>query len=368
MIDRRGFMLLGLAGTSLRAQEVSEPLERLGGKIARDSAGNIVAVDLADSWANDADIRWLADIPTLERIDLSRTRITGKALEPLRGLPSVRELRLQFAEFITATDMGHLADWRNLTTLDLRGTRADSSVFERLRAHTAMEFLDVSSCEVDDQGFEELAALTKLVELRCGANRMSGLALTVLKTAPALRHLDVGGYQRVDSGLWGLALNEQNLERLGALPHLETLTLRGAKLADRGTDRPGSDLAIKKEIVGLESLRTLSELRSLDLGDLPIKSSDLSWLPELKKLEQLDIDGSYEIDDAAVATFLQLSSLKRLNLAGSLLTDAGFNRLAALPQLERLTVGATLVSGNAAAAFSSKRPGCSVIYWKAVSG
>src|SRR5690606_13009881 len=161
---------------------------------------------------------------------------------------------------------------------------------------------DISSTEVDDEGFEELAALTKLGELRCGANRLSGLALTVLKTVPMLRRLDVGGYQRVDSGLWGLALNEQNLARLGGLTPLESLTLRGAKLADRGTDRPGSDLAIKKEIVGLGELQPLVKLEALDLGDLPIKSSDLTWLPALTALEQLDIDGSYQVDDAIVPT------------------------------------------------------------------
>src|SRR5690606_10291152 len=125
--------------------------------------------------------RWLGQIPTLETINLSRTRITGKGLEPLAPLQNVTELKLQFAEFLTATDVGHLVDWKNLRYLDLRGTRADSGVFERLAVHRSLEFLDISSTEVDDEGFEELAALTKLGELRCGANRLSGLALTVLK-------------------------------------------------------------------------------------------------------------------------------------------------------------------------------------------
>jgi hypothetical protein len=210
-----------------------------------------------------------------------------------------------------------------------------------------------------------LAALSKLRELRCGANRLSGLALTVLKTVAALRSLDVGGYQRVDSGLWGLALNEQNLGRLGGLTELESLTLRGAKLADRGSDRPGSDLAIKKEIVGLDGLAPLTKLKALDLGDLPIKSADLAWLPALTALEQLDIDGSFQIDDAVAGTLLKLGSLKRLNLAGTVLTDAALDQLAGMMTLERLTVGGTQVTAGAVAAFARKRPDCRVISWSA---
>ena len=224
-MNRRVFLLTACAAGTLRAQDdVAVQIEQLGGKLERDSNGQIIRVDLADTWANDADVRWLAQIPSLKEINLSRTRINGKGLEPLAKLENVAVLKLQFAEFLTATDIGHLAEWRNLGSLDLRGTRVDSGIFERLIAHQSLEFLDISSTEVDDEGFEELAALTKLTELRCGANRLGGLAITVLKTVPALRSLDAGGYQRVDSGLWGLALNEQNLERLGALANLESLT------------------------------------------------------------------------------------------------------------------------------------------------
>jgi hypothetical protein len=367
MLNRRGFLLTALTAASLRAQDdAAAHIDRLGGKLQRDSTGQIIGVDLSDSWVNDADVRWLAQIPTLQEINLSRTRITGKGLEPLAKLESVAFLKLQFAEFLTATDIGHLAEWKNLRSLDLRGTRVDSGVFERLAVHRSLEYLDISSTEVDDQGFEELAALAKLKDLRCGANRLSGLALTVLKSVPALRSLDAGGYQRVDSGLWGLALNEQNLGRIGGLTELESLTLRGAKLADRGTDRPGSDLAIKKEIVGLDGLAPLTKLKALDLGDLPLKSADLAWLPALTVLEQLDIDGSFQIDDAVAGALLKLGSLKRLNLAGTLLTDTALNQLAGMMTLQQLTVGGTQVTAGAVAAFSRKRPDCRVISWSAV--
>lgn len=366
MLRRREFLLTALAATSLSAaDDAATHVQRLGGTVEVNAAGDIVAVDLSGSWANDGDLRWLDAIDTLQRINLSRTRITGKALEPLRALTEVRELRLQFAEFLTATDIGHVVTWSQLRHLDLRGTRVDSGVFERLVPLSSLESLDISSTEVDDEGFEELAALPLLTTLRCGANRLSGLALTVLKTVPNLVHLDVGGYQRVDSGLWGLPLTEQNLERLGDLTQLETLSLRGAKLTDRGSDRPGSDLAIKTDIVGLDALAPLVNLRSLDLGDLPISSADLGWLPQLTQLEQLDVDGAFEINDAAAAALSGLSHLKRLNLAGSTISDAGLAQLAQLESLKQLTVGGTQVTASAIEAFKKQRPQCHVLTWTA---
>jgi len=115
----------------------------------------------------------------------------------------------------------------------------------------------------------------------------------------------------------------------------------------------------------LDELAPLTKLTALDLGDLPIKSADLDWITALTSLAQLDIDGWYEIDDAVVGTLQQLSSLKRLNLAGTLVTDAALNQLAGMMTLERLTVGGTQVTADAVAAFSRKRPDCRVISWTA---
>lgn len=367
MVNRRGFLLTAFAAAMLRAQDdAAARILRLGGRLERDAGGRIVGADLFGSWVNDADMRWLTQIPTLQEINLSRTRITGKGLELLADLENVAALSLRFAESLTAADIGLLAPWKHLRTLDLRGTRVDSSVFERLAVHHRLESLDVSSTEVDDEGFEELTALPSLRDLRCGANRLNGSALTVLKAASALRSLDVGGYQRVESGLWGLALTEQNLSRIGGLAQLESLVLRGAKLADHSAGATGNDQKISNELVGLDNLAPLTKLRSLDLGDLPVKSGDIAWLPALGELAELDIDGSLQVDDAIVDTLLKLGSLKRLNLAGTLLTDAALRQLAGLTALQRLIVGGTQVTAGAVAAFARQRPDCHVISWSAV--
>ena len=338
-------------------------VERLGGQVERAADGRIIAVDLSGTWATDADLRKLGALGSLERLDLSETRISDAGLEALAGLPAVVDLRLRFAEFVTSYGVAHLREWPALERLDLRGTKVTSSVFEHLARIRTLRSLDLSSTEVDDAGFEELVALPKLEELSCGANRLSGAALAALKMLPSLRRLDLGGIQRVDSGLWGLALSERNLERIAGLSQLESLSLRGATLSDRGVDRPGHELALRSEVRGLPQLGALTKLRRLDLGQLPLRTDDLAWLKHLTGLEELSLDGPPGIDDAIADTVLELERLEFLNLSGTSLSDHGLERLAEAQSLERLLVGDTDVSERAVDEFRSSRPECALAWW-----
>ena len=87
--------------------------------------------------------------------------------------------------------------------------------------------------------------------------------------------LDVGGIQRVDSGLWGLPLTDENLARIAELKQLRSLSLAGATLADRGVDRPGHPEAERSEFRDLSKLAELENLERLDLSRLPLTEETL---------------------------------------------------------------------------------------------
>jgi hypothetical protein len=97
----------------------------------------------------------------------------------------------------------------------------------------------------------------------------------------------VGGLQRVDSGLWGLPLNERNLSRLAELKQLRVLNLAGATLNDRGIDRPGHPDAERKEMNGLERLLPLVNLEKIDLSRTPATIENLRPLAHLPKLREI---------------------------------------------------------------------------------
>ena len=90
------------------------------------------------------------------------------------------------------------------------------------------------SSRVSDEGFEQLQGLDQLETLEFGGNKMSGVALPLLKLLPSLRELNVSGLQRTDSGEWGVAINDFNMDNIAQLEQLEALNLGETSVSDRG--------------------------------------------------------------------------------------------------------------------------------------
>jgi Leucine-rich repeat (LRR) protein len=269
-------------------------------------------IDLSFSWVTDAELARLARQPAIHRIQLDHTKITDLGLEYLKPLRGVRHLSLYYAEYITDDGLAHLRDWKQLEVLNLRGTRVTSKVFEHLAHLTALRHLDLAFTQIDDDGFEHLASLPNLESLAIGGNRLTGSCLPLLKLLPSLRSLDVGGIQRVDSGLWGLPLSDQNLARLGELHQLRRLSLAGATLNDRGTDRPGHPDAERKLLRDLSPLASLTQLEFLDLTRQPVSPAALAPLARLPRLAELRL-GMVPLNRSALP---RLPSLRKLYLNG----------------------------------------------------
>jgi Leucine-rich repeat (LRR) protein len=321
---------------------VGNPAEWIGaegGSFTRDAAGEIVAVDFTGAWITDADLRRLASLPHLRKLNLTRTKITDVGMEHLAKLTGVTDLNLYYAEYFTEDGIAHLKGWTALERLNLRGAKVTSKVFPMLGRLSSLKSLDIAYTQIDDDGFEELAALPKLAELAIGGNRLTGSCLPLLKPIASLRRLDVGGMQRVDSGLWGLALTDYNLRRLAALTQLESLSLSGANLSDRVIDRPGQAEAMRTELRDLGPLAGLVNLQVLDLSGTPVSGDVLAALASLPRLRELRLGLARKIDDSAVDKLIALKQVKSLYVAGCGITAQGLARLHAEGHFEKLDGG-----------------------------
>lgn len=346
----------------LSEEGVVERLTAAGGTVARD-AGRIIGVNLASSWVTDADLALIAALPGVEEIDLSQTKISDIGLEHLKGLSSVRELSLHYAEFVTDSGIAHITSWKNLQRLTLRGTKVTSRVFGHIALLTSLKQLDIADTEVTDSGFEELAELNKLETLAIGGNRILGPALDLLRLVPSLRHLDVSGIQRVDSGLWGIALNDANMEKLARLTELVSLNLGGANLSDRGLDRPGHELARRKELHSLSNIGSLLELREMNLDRTFVDHEDLGGVTKLPKLRILSLAYAPKIDDKAAAVLRDLGAIESLRLTATQVGDATLQALEQSRTLRHLYVGGTNTTAEGVARFRAARPECAVVWW-----
>jgi Leucine-rich repeat (LRR) protein len=283
-------------------------------------------INLGNQWITDADLARVARNQDLQKLDLSHTKITDAGLERLKPLRHVRELDLYYAEYMTEDGIAHLRDWKDLERLNLRGTRVTSKVFEHLARLTNLKSLDLAFTQIDDEGFEHLSGLLKLEHLAIGGNRLNGSCLTVLKLLPALQDLDVGGIQRVDSGLWGLPLTEQNLGRIAELRQLRRLNLAAATLENFATDRP-ERVPERAELRDLSILRPLANLEYLDLTKQPVLAGTIHSLAVLPALRELRLGLASKLDDTAVEPLLALKNLKSLYLSGANLSPAALDRL-----------------------------------------
>jgi Leucine-rich repeat (LRR) protein len=211
-----------------------------------------------------------------------------------------------------------------------------------------LEFLDVGFSRVTDDGFENLADLTELKWLGFGGNKMSGVALPLLQLLPALAHLDVGGLQRTDSGRWGLALSDFNLESIEALTKLESLDLQDAKVTD----------------LGLQRLSALSNLEMLDLSRTPLTGRGIKALTSLPKLKSLKLWQCEQVADGIAEHLPALKRVEVLDLAETSVTDEVLKAAGRMPSLKQLFVGGTKITSAAVERFRTEHPAIRVAWWE----
>ena len=303
MLKRR--ILLVLLATPLLAAD-TDWIARLGGRIERDSAGRIVAVNLRGSWINDAEMIELARLPDLERLDLSHTRISDEGMLNLKPAPKIRELKLFYSEWITDQGMTAIKQWKHLKRLDLRGTRISDGTLEIVSGLTGLEALDIAHTEVTDIGLENLNTLVNLKELALGRGRLSNSGLVALRMLPTLTSLDLSGARPTPPDAPG---------------------------------GRGEGSGIPEET--LKAIEELKELRVLYLGFSTITPDGLRTLSSLDKVEKLGLQGCSRIDDNALGELARWKGLKYVDLQEDPVTEKGLAALRSAKPGIRILSGGT---------------------------
>lgn len=233
----------------------------------------------------------IADLGTLETLDLSGTRIAG--LEPLAGLTALRDLRL---EGTPVSDIAPLEGLAALETLVLRRTRVGS--LSPLRALGRLVILDLA-----ETGVTSVAALHRMDRLRflslddtavadiTPLNGTTGLGTLRLRATPVghsypleglrrLKHLDLARTRTADltalrslENLELLDISDTAVVDLGplmGLPRLSQLLIEGAAVTDL---RPLLDLPLNRPDAEIRFARTPAVRTSAELARLAVTGS-----------------------------------------------------------------------------------------------
>jgi len=106
---------------------VARWVQSLGGQV-RLNGKSIQAVLLARSSITDSQLRALAKLTGIEKLDLEATDVSDLGLQPLAGLTTLRELNLSFTS-VSDRGLAYLAGLKSLRRLALAGLRSVGQAF-----------------------------------------------------------------------------------------------------------------------------------------------------------------------------------------------------------------------------------------------
>ena len=112
---------------------------------------------------------------------------------------------------------------------------------------------------------------------------------------------------------------------------------------------------------GLEALADLPHLQEVGVFKLAVNDSDLEKLAELKHLQILYISGSRFITDQGVRHLERLSCLKKLELSDVHVTDKSVPSLRTLRKLQWLQLNGTGITAAGLTELQEKLPSCKII-------
>ncbi|KAE9538409.1 hypothetical protein HT665_07410 [Ursidibacter maritimus] len=306
-----------LAGTA----EDYEPLTKLSQLNTLDLSSNNIGENAKGF------LEKIAQIESLEDLDLSFNALDGHDFSPLSRLPELLELNLRYCVTITDDLLKALSSCTELRKLDLSGNEV--AVVKR---------------DLD------LSQFTSLKELVLEGKSISVELLSAIVTIPNLEKLTIDG-----CGYYREKIRSDFEEtKWSKLTHLKELTLEYADISV-------NSLAEIAKISSLETLKlngsdgikgsnaieqfdceALVNLRSLDLSDRPVSAAALAKIATLPSLESLRlINTSIDISWAEVALLAQLPKLSHLSLSGNNITVEQFGCLEIFAKKDSLYLGIT---------------------------
>ncbi|HEX7379707.1 MAG TPA: hypothetical protein VF278_21465 [Pirellulales bacterium] len=314
---------------------------------------DIQGVSLDTTDVNDGTLRHLTRLTGLRSINLRGTRISDAGLTGFDALTNLEEiwldalgiaregfgvgdgamrvlgrlhkLRTANLRFTKITDGGlaELARCGSLTDLDLEGTNVSDASMPHLVALPGLERLSLggysSRVNLTNEGLKPIGKLVNLTRLNLSGTRITGEGLAHLYGLTKLKALDLEATQ----------ISESDLFFLEPLKSLEWLSL----YAENGS----TDVAAER-LARLKSLRHLH-------AHFRVSEEGVAWLASLPRLENLAFNGPGVTDDCA-ESIAKMASLKKVWFEDCPITDATLAAVAGLPNLERLMLSRTRVTGD----------------------
>lgn len=307
----------------------------------------------------------LADLPPVD-VPFGLRLTSGPSPDELRHLAALKNLtRLDMGDTrLTDDDLKHLAELKGLTALAVskNGPKITGEGLKHLAGLTNLTYLDLSVNDITGDGLKNLAGLKKLTHLNLRENyKFTGAGLGQFTD---LTHLNVAATRVTNESLAALAgmknltsldlnnafvLTGDGLKHIAGLPNLTTLDLRGTRLQAANL----AHLSNLKKLTSLE-LTLGNKLTDEALGHLHTNgllhitsyatATDGKRPTKPDEVVVFDLSETAATDEGAkfLAGFANLTTLKLKRLGPT--EGAGFKQLAGLKKLTAIHLPAEVVT------------------------
>jgi RNA polymerase sigma factor (sigma-70 family) len=266
----------------------------------------------------DKGLRHLAELPRLERLDLSCPQVTDHGLEFLRHLPQLKTFELRHQNWVSDAGLASLAHCENLECVNVMGTPTGDGVIKALIGKPSLSHLFVGT-NVTDAGLRLLRMFPVFKKWRGGTAAMSLLAF---RAHPNYLWLNLKA-----------PLTNQGLAELAGLEGLSALNLFGGT-AEGPFDARRSTIthAGLRYLAGLPRLAWFGCNANLCTDEA---MHEISAMPRLRFLMCQDAVAG----DKGFAALSRSRSIEYVwGRRCYALTGSGFSSLAEMPALQGLSV------------------------------
>ena len=289
---------------------------------------------------SDREMRLIADMPRIKRLDIPYSEVGDAGLAHLASLRNLEKLDLS-ATKITDRGLRHLAHLRSLKELKLNQMALSGAGVQHLARCQQLQTLEAFGLDVPTEYADYFGHITSLQSLRLAGGRFERFRLSGLRR---FRNLVLHGHD----------CTEFEFTDLPALESLDISCDRIDRLVLRDLPRLTS-LSIHAETVSQEAIDyigNVASLRQLQLSRSPVSNDGLKAIGRLSGLKNLYLP-STTIDDDAMSAFATLRQLKTLSLHASEVSQHGLTELRHLRNLEYLSLAGVHCEGDLSPVLSS---------------
>ncbi|MCA9040715.1 MAG: hypothetical protein KDA65_10240 [Planctomycetaceae bacterium] len=229
-------------------------------------------------------------------------------------------------------EFGQYFDFAKVKMLSFDGEEVTNKSIGYLKNLNSVSMMDITSTQINDEGFQKLPPMPELVAIWLFNVQMSDDALKGLEQFPKLEEVSFFEVKLTDTGISNLRnckslgsftfdrvpLTEKGVLALAELPELVDLNLSHLE-ADRISSQT------------FQAICQHQELASLTL-DLDFDKENLTLLTDLPNFNSLSLP-DMELTDDDLATFSPLANLENLELRGKTITSKGLGPLLLSSQL-----------------------------------